>query len=355
MKVAILYSDVKPEYFPTEEAYLTEKDADVYAGAVAKYVAKMDIDVELFAGDDKLAAKLKKYQPDIAINLVDSVRGDETLAPAVSGMLEMLHVPYTGSGILGQSLNTNKYVIYQLLQNGGVPVPQHQLFTSPHQMIDPVLRYPLFAKLNNMHSSVAIDENSICSNERELRAKLKDMYDQYRQSILVDEFIAGKEVTVPVLDGLNTKVYPAERFFGAAEADKPEGYKFMTFKQKWVNWEDMGFAKYDNDYLRELARRAFELTKMSDYGRFDVRLDGAGRHYFIDANTNPFFGPPQETHSPYAMILAMYGVDFTEILKRLFLNTLKGTGTNGDVKPEVKENIDQLMQVKPRIPLSVSV
>jgi len=212
-KVAILFSDVKREYFPSEEAYLTEKDADVYADEVAKYVVKMGIDVALFPGNEAVVNKLKNFRPDLVINLVDSVRGDETLNASVPGMLEMLHLPYTGSGILGQSLNTNKYLTYQLLQNGGIPVPHHQLVTQPNQLIDPVLRYPLFAKLNNMHSSIAIDDNNICQNERELRLKLKELYEQYHQSMLVDEFIAGKEVTVPVLDGLNTKVYPAERIF----------------------------------------------------------------------------------------------------------------------------------------------
>ena len=53
-KVAILYSDVKREYFGTEQEYLSEEGADIYAGEVAKYVAKMGIDVTTIAGDDQL-------------------------------------------------------------------------------------------------------------------------------------------------------------------------------------------------------------------------------------------------------------------------------------------------------------
>lgn len=313
---------------------MTEKDANVYAAQTARYVAKMGIEVKLIPGNDALAQALRRFGPDLVINLVDSVRGDETLSASVPGMLEMLHLPYTGSGILGHSLNSNKYLTYQLLQNGGIPVPHHQLVTQPNQLIDPVLRYPLFAKLNNMHSSIAIDDNNICQNERELRLKLKDLYEQYHQSMLVDEFIAGKEVTVPVLDGLNTKVYPAERIFESGETEKPEGYKIVTFKQKWVTWQGTTFVKHEDDNLRELARKAFNLVKMSDYSRFDVRVDGAGRNYFIDANANPFFGPPQESHSPYTMILEMYGVDFEEILKRLFLNTMRSAATSSAPKGE---------------------
>src|SRR3989344_5866261 len=84
-KVAILFSDVKREYFLSEEAYLTEKDADVYADEVAKYVVKMGIDVALFPGNEAVVNKLKNFRPDLVINLVDSVRGDETLNASVPG------------------------------------------------------------------------------------------------------------------------------------------------------------------------------------------------------------------------------------------------------------------------------
>lgn len=318
-KIAILHSDVKREYFATESLYQTEIGAEIYAQNVATYVAKLGIETKLFAGNESLADKLQAWAPDIAINLVDSVRGDETLSAAVPGLLEMLHIPYTGSGLLGQSLNTNKFVVYQLLQSSAIPVPSHMLVTSPTDMIDPELRYPLFPKLNNIHGSVDIAGDSICHNERELRAKLKDLFAKYKQPILIDEFIAGKEITIPILDGLNTKAYPALRNLDA-EYDQA-GYGLVTFDKKWNSYLELGLSKYDDQVLRDYAKKAFEVLKMSDYGRIDVRIDAAGRYYFIDANTNPFFGPPKETHSTFSMILDMYGISFTDVIKRLILNT----------------------------------
>ena len=130
MKVAILYSDVKPEYFPNEESYLSEKDADIYAGEIAKYVAKMGIDVLTISGADKMSSRLQKYAPDMAINLIDSVRGQSSLGSSVPGVLEMLHIPYTGTGTLGWSLGRNKFLMYQLMQSSGIPVPAHQIISS---------------------------------------------------------------------------------------------------------------------------------------------------------------------------------------------------------------------------------
>ena len=316
-KVAILFSDVKREYFATEEMYLSEEGADLYASEVAKYVAKMGIDVVTIAGDDHMTENLQKFNPDMAINLVDSVRGQSTLGSSVPGVLEILHIPYTGAGTLGWALGTNKFLMYQLLQSRGIPVPTHQLVSSSTDMIDPELRYPLFPKLNYEHSSIGIADDSICHNERELRAKLKDLITTYKQPVLIDEFIAGIEVTAAVLDGLNTKVYAVQRKVGGGTED------VVTFDKKWRDWLDMTYVKYEDPVLKNYVKQAFDLLKMSDYARIDIRIDAAGRYYFIDPNANPFFGPPQETHATYSMILDMHGVSFEETLKRMFLNTLQ--------------------------------
>lgn len=316
-KVAILYSDVKRQYFRTEQEYLSEEGADLYAAEVAKYVGKMGINVETIAGDNMLASNLQKFDPDMAINLVDSVRGVATLGSSIPGVLEVLHIPYTGAGTLGWSLGCNKFLMYQLLQSSGIPVPTHQLVMSSSDAINPELRYPLFPKLNYEHSSIGVGKDSICTNERELRAKIKDLVTTYKQPVLIDEFIAGIEVTASVLDGMNTKVYAVQRRVGASNDD------VVTFDTKWRDYLNMTYEKYEDPQLKVLVKEAFELLKMSDYARIDVRIDAAGRYYFIDPNANPFFGPPKETHATYSMILDMHGVSFEESLKRLFYNTLE--------------------------------
>ena len=323
-KVALLYSDVKREYFRTEEEFLSEEGAEDYIAEVAKYVSKMGIEVETIPGNDLMAQRLRKFAPDMAMNLVESVRGIASLGSSIPGVLEVLHIPYTGAGTLGWSLGCNKFLMYQLLQSSGVPVPTHQLVTSASDMIDPELRYPLFPKLNYEHSSIGVDENSICSNEKELRAKLKDLIAKYKQPVLIDEFIAGIELTAAVLDGVNTKVYTVHRKVGDRKDD------VVTFDKKWRDYLDMTYEKYEEDTLKDYVKEAFDILKMSDYARIDIRLDGAGRYYFIDPNANPYFGPPRETHATYSMILDMYGISFEATLKRMFLNTLLDAREGGN-------------------------
>jgi len=61
---------------------------------------------------------------------------------------------------------------------------------------------------------------------------------------------------------------------------------------------------------------------MADYAKFDIRLDSSGRYYFIDSNSNPAFGP-KELDCALASILGLYDISFTQILKRLLLNTIR--------------------------------
>lgn len=322
-KVAIIYSDVRREYFLTEDEYISEEGADIYANDIAQYILRMGIDVVCFACDEQIADNLKKYKPCMVLNLVDSVRGQSNLGSSVIGLLEILNIPYTGAGTLGWSIGTNKFLMYQLMKSNGIPVPHHQLISSHTDMIDPNLRYPLFPKLNIEHSSIGIDENSICENERELRAKVKDLIDKFKQPILVDEFIAGFEVTAAVLDSVNMKVYSVTR--STAQQTRED---VMTFDKKWKDWENIKYEKYDAPNLKEYVKKTFDVLKMSDYARIDIRIDAAGRFYFIDPNANPFFGPVKETHATYSIILEMYGIDFEETLKRIFINTLKDAKNN---------------------------
>src|SRR5574339_179251 len=108
-KVGITYSDVKREYFPTEEQYITEKDAEEDAKAIAAYVEKLGIKAYLYPGNKELPEKLKKDKPDMVFNVVDSVEGNEALCSVIPAALELLDMPYTGTGILGMSLCANKF------------------------------------------------------------------------------------------------------------------------------------------------------------------------------------------------------------------------------------------------------
>ncbi len=332
--VSILYSDVLREYFPTEAQYITEKDAEQDARLIGEYLATMGISVLLFPGNAKLPARLRKNQPELVINLVDSIKGVESLASAIPGVLELLDIPYTGADILGLSLDTNKFLVKKLLQQNGVPVPNYQLFNAPDDYLDPAIRFPLISKLNAIHGSVEITQDAVSENEKQLRKRLRYLMRTYRQPVLVEEFISGRELTAIVLHDKKKKVFLAEKIFTHPESK----FVFLTFEDQWLSEMNAAFhyVKYEDPLLREYVKKAFDVTKMAGYAKFDVRLDQSGRYFFIDTNCNPALGP-KELDVAISIILDMFGISFNEMLERLILNVMREKSRK-ERKTPLKEN-----------------
>lgn len=317
--VGLIHSEVKREYFPTEMQYITEKDAEHEARVIASYLEKMGIKVKLYPGRPEVVQQLVKDKPEMIFNLVGSISGQDYLTAIIPGMMEAIDIPYTGAGMLGESLAYNKFLVKQLLQSHGVPTPQSQMMPTPNTPLDYNLRFPLITKLNEIHGAVEVTKDAISMDEKHLRERVKHLIHTYQQPVIVEEFVAGREYTAIVLEGLNTKVYIAEKVF--PEPDNP--MQFATFDAQWVtNAVSYTYVKVIDPILSELVKKAFFILKMAGYAKFDIRVDQARRYYFVDSNSNPAFGP-KELDVAMATILDMYDVSFTEILKRLMANTMR--------------------------------
>jgi D-alanine-D-alanine ligase len=319
-KVAITYSEVRREYFPTEAQYISEQDAEGDARLIGEYLNQLGIEALLYPGDALLSEQLNRDRPEMVINLVDSVKGDESLSCAIPGVLSMLELPYTGADILGLSLDSNKFLVKKLLQQNGVPTPSYQLFNTPKDYMNPTLRFPLISKLNAIHGAVEITRDAVSETESHLRSRLRYLIHTYKQPVLVEEFISGREMTAILLEGVHKKVYMAEKIFSGPE----EKYVYLTFEDQWLSPPGTAshYLKYSDPLLKEYTKRAFDAVGMYDYGKFDVRMDQSGRYFFIDTNCNPAFGP-KELDVALSVILDLYGISFIQILKRLILNTMR--------------------------------
>lgn len=325
-KIDILYSDALREYFPSEEQYITEAEVFERAKQIVPILEKMNFEVRLIPGNSDLPEVLKKNIPDFVLNLVDSVRGEEHLAAIVPATLELLNIPYVGTGMLGLAINSNKFLTKKLMEQAGLPLPRYQLFSSTTDLLDPHLRFPLITKLNEIHGSVGINQNSISENEAHLRSRLRELMSVYNQPVIAEEFIVGKELTSFILEGATRKVYIGEKIF--QESD--EKYKLATFEAVWLDINSYDYARVEgHGMLEDYTRTAFEVLKMDDYAKFDVRVDESGRYYFIDCNANPAFGPI-EADCAISHILKMYGIDFEEILRRIVVNITKEKSLNNN-------------------------
>lgn len=317
-RIVIVRTDVHRADFLTEEAFIAEQECIERSQQVAATLIKMGVDTEVVVADEQLANTLLNVKPELCINFVDTVRGSGALASSIPGIFELLRIPYVGASTLALALNNNKYLTKVLLEAWDLPTPQYQLFRTSNQSLDYDLRYPLIVKLNEEHGSVGIDQGSVVTNDRELKVRLKFLIDTYKQPVLVEEFIEnGREITGVVLEAKQTvKVFLSERSFESPS----NGFKLLTFDTKWAT--DLGrgepveyipYVESDENLIRTIKedlRKAFEVLKMDDLGRFDVMLDKYNNHYIIDSNANPSLGP----ESSVARAVQANGQKFTTIM-----------------------------------------
>jgi len=172
-KIAILYTDAKREYCSTDEEFQTIDGSYEEALLFDPYFKKLGVKTVYIKADARMTERLKKEKPDMALNLVTTVKGYDYLGATVPAALELLEIPYTGTNILGFSLGCNKYLMHALLSQHGVPVPRFQLMSSKNTPLDPTLRFPLILKLNEEHSNIEIKQESVVENEDQLRKRLR--------------------------------------------------------------------------------------------------------------------------------------------------------------------------------------
>lgn len=321
-KVAVVCSEVKPEYFPTVQAYQTEKNALRDAKKIAEYAAKLGMGTRVIPAGQQLIQRLKSYGPDVVVNVVDSVKGVDSQTASIPALLEFLGIPYTGCNTTSIAMGYDKYLVKLLMEGQGIPVPAGQLFLSHLAPLKKSLRFPLISKLNNIHGSVGLIDDSISDTEAHLRKRIKSLRKEYPLSgVLVEEYIVGKEISAFVVEGGDKKhIYMSEDTF--THTDNP--YAIASFEFRWVNDNPaISIQRYESKELESLAQTAFTSLGMSGYGKFDIRKNARGVHYFIDANPNPAFAPP-ECDSPLANTAKnFYGVSFETLLSYIIESGLQ--------------------------------
>jgi D-alanine-D-alanine ligase len=317
--VVILYSDAKRKYFSSVEQYKTEAEVYFRSKIIKKRLEKLGFRAILLPGDVALFNKLKKLKPYIALNLVDSVGGKEDKISLIPAVLDFLSIPYTGAGITGLSINANKCLTKIILKQSGISVPKFQLFMSEKQKLNKNINFPLIVKLNEAHGSLEINQKAIVTNEEQLSQRVKYLIDKYKQSVLAEEYIRGKEVTALMIDDKNKEIVLAEERI----LFKKDKYPLYDFEAAWGKKEIYDCIKYKlNRRITEDIKKAFEVLQFKDYGRFEIIINKNGDYYFIDSNANPAFGPYGTTSGPFGYLLHVNKISFDLVAKKIINNAI---------------------------------
>jgi D-alanine-D-alanine ligase len=319
--VAVAYSFVDKNLFPNEEAYKAEAEVEERAQEVLEEIKKLGLEAKGFPGDQYLLTNLLVDRPDVIVNLVDTVRGKDKLATAIPAFLEYANIPYTGCGVTGMVIGSNRHLFKELLDYNKIPTPEYKFIKDLRSNTPPAFDPPYIVKLNESGGSMGIDNKAVKETAAQVMKKVEDLQGDYKIPVLVEKFIDGQEITGIVFeDGKTRHVFLAEKKF-RIKADGKHEYTSIE------SYDNPNAAKYQlveeelEKKVSELCAKAFEILRFSDYAKFDIRVDEKdGTPYFIDCNPNTALGPGDQ---PMTQVMQLHGIEFGDILASLLSNHVK--------------------------------
>jgi len=318
MKVAVIYNrDSKSVInlfgMPNREKYGKKAIKRIVDG-LKKYghqVTALEGDKDLIKNLEHFMPKvLKGERPGMAFNLSYGIQGQARYTH-VPGILEMVGVPYVGSGPLAHSLALDKVVAKMIFIQNGVPTPPFAVLDNPDFEI-PNLTYPLIVKPKNEAVSMGI---KIVNNEEELREAAQIIFDKFSQPVLVEQYIEGREINVGLLGNNPPETLPpCEIVFGTGG---PAIYTIEDKKGKsgrTIEWLcPAPLTEEQTHRAQEIAKKAFTALGCYDTARVDMRLDAEGNFYVLEINSLPSLGE----HGSYVIAAEKVGLDFPALINRI--------------------------------------
>lgn len=220
----------------------------------------------------------------------------------VQGALELLGIPYTGSGVMASALGMDKWRSKLVWKAGGLPIPEYMLLdeNSDWESIAQQLGLPLFVKPANEGSSVGISK---VKTDGGLPAAFREAA-KHDKLVLAESFIGGGEYTVAILGDQALpviKIEPANEFYDY-EA------KYLRNDTRYLCPSDLS-AEQEAE-MQGLAKKAFALIGGRGWGRVDFLKGTEGRLYVLEANTSP----GMTDHSLVPMAARQAGISFDQLV-----------------------------------------
>ena len=249
-KVALLYSlqanapqEATDDDTPWDR--WNELDSEKSVAGYERALRQAGHEVIPLEGDHTLIDNLAKYKPDICFNTCEGHFGRSREAQ-IPALLDMLQIPYTGSGVMTLAIALDKAMTKRVLQFYSIPTPAFQVFVTGDEPTDTRLNFPLFAKPSLEGSGIGITAKSICHTPRALREHVRYLLNAYKQPVLVEEYIEGREVTTGILGNLMPRgawIKEKKTARSRAGARKPNRRRAQRDADCFGQWEKTARAR----------------------------------------------------------------------------------------------------------------
>lgn len=274
-----------------------EREVSLVSGnAVLEALRGHGVDAHTFDPADRDLIELRSF--DRAFIALHGRGGEDG---TIQGALELMGVPYTGSGVLASALSMDKWRTKLAWQAAGVPIADYLLLDANTDYAAVVARLglPMFVKPANEGSSIGITK----VKQPEELPEAHRVAAQYDRIVLAERFAEGAEVQFPIL---GDRILPSIRIEPATE--------FYDYDAKYVRddtrYHCPGMPPADERRLHDLVWHAFRVLGCRGWGRMDLIVTRAGEPYFLEMNTVP----GMTGHSLVPMAARQAGMSFDELV-----------------------------------------
>ena len=284
-----------------------EREVSLNSGkAVLEALLNQGYDAHPIDPKEYNVANLKKDGFNRVFNILHGRGGEDG---TMQGLLEQIGLPYTGCGVMASALTMDKMRTKMLWKAFGLPVADMEVVTRETfaeldaQAVVEKLGLPLMVKPSLEGSSVGLTKVKAVD---ELKSAVEYAL-KFDNTILIEEWLAGDELTVPVLD---SQVLPAIRIV-------PEG-EFYDYNAKYISDNTQYFcpAGLTSEREQELAilvKRAYDAVGCRGWSRIDVMCDAKGDFRLVEVNTNP----GMTSHSLFPKSAASVGISFEQLVVKI--------------------------------------
>ncbi|MFW5980481.1 MAG: D-alanine--D-alanine ligase family protein [Halanaerobiaceae bacterium] len=255
---------------------------------------------------------LKKHKPDVVFNITESW-GSRNRESFVPNLCEILNIPYTGSDGLGLGISLDKALTKHIASSLGINTPDFYKVNSLEELKNINFNFPLFIKPNNEGSSIGIRRSSQVNNREELKQNVKKLLRKYKRSILIEEFIPGREFVVAILGNRNLEVFPVAEILVEGGNFPFYSYEYKGAHQKTIECP----AEIEPEKKEQMIKDTINIFKglgCRDIARADFKLDEEGNPFFLEINPLPGLSP---YYSVYPRQAEVAGMDIESIIERL--------------------------------------
>lgn len=290
----------------------SERQVAIWSGeAVLAALQARGVDAHAVDLTPERLFELKAEGFDRAFNVLHGTGGEDGTVQAV---LDLLALPYTGSGVLACALAMDKLRTKRIWKSEGLPTPDWLVLRSNEAALNAGLKlgFPYFVKPAAEGSSVGISKVKFATSAVSAYRRAAGEYGERPRVVLAERMVSGGEYTCSILDGQALPIIRIE----------PDG-EFYDYNAKYISNNTRyhcpsGLADALETRIRAMCLEAFELLGASGWGRVDFLLDEHGEPWLLEAN----LVPGMTSHSLVPMAARAVGLSFEDLCWRILQTTL---------------------------------